>query len=62
VFIQQLEAEAAEMWSFVNKKANKPWIWIALAVKTRQIIAFHVGNRSRDSAKELWANIPSQSR
>ena len=25
---------------------------------TRQIIAFHVGDRSRDSAKELWAKIP----
>jgi insertion element IS1 protein InsB len=25
--------------------------------KTRQIIAFHVGDRSRDSAKALWANI-----
>ena len=26
--------------------------------QTRQIIAFHVGDRSRDSAKQLWANIP----
>src|SRR5713101_5639430 len=25
---------------------------------TRQIIAFHVGDRSRDSAKALWANVP----
>jgi len=25
---------------------------------TRQIIAFHVGDRSRVSGKELWANIP----
>jgi insertion element IS1 protein InsB len=25
---------------------------------TRQIIAFHVSDRSRDSAKELWANTP----
>jgi insertion element IS1 protein InsB len=25
---------------------------------TRQVIAFHVGDRSRDSAKELWAKIP----
>ena len=27
--------------------------------KTRQIVAFHVGDRSRDSAKQLWANIPA---
>jgi insertion element IS1 protein InsB len=27
--------------------------------ETRQIIAFHVGDRSRDSAKQLWDNIPA---
>ena len=58
VVIRQLEAEADEMWSFVMKKANKQWIWIAMDAKTRQIIAFHVGDRSRDSARELWATIP----
>jgi insertion element IS1 protein InsB len=26
--------------------------------QTRQVIAFHVGDRSRDSAKALWAKIP----
>jgi insertion element IS1 protein InsB len=58
VVIRQLEAEADELWSFVQKKANKQWIWIAMDAKTRQIIAFHVGDRSRDSAKQLWAKIP----
>ena len=58
VVLHQLEAEADEMWSFVEKKANKQWLWIAMDATTRQIIAFHVGDRSRDSAKELWANIP----
>lgn len=46
------------MWSFVGKRANKQWIWIAMDANTRQVIAFHVGDRSRESAKELWANIP----
>ena len=27
--------------------------------QTRQILAFHVGDRSRDSAKQLWAKIPA---
>lgn len=58
VVIHQLEAEADEMWSFVGKKADKPWIWIAMDANTRQVIAFHVGDRSRESAQELWANIP----
>ena len=26
--------------------------------KTRQVIAFHVGDRSRKSAEALWAKIP----
>jgi IS1 family transposase len=30
--------------------------------QTRQIIAFHIGDRSRDSAKQLWANIPERYR
>jgi insertion element IS1 protein InsB len=58
VVIRQLEAEADEMWSFVGKRANKQWIWIAMDARTRQVIAFHVGDHSRDSAKQLWAKIP----
>jgi insertion element IS1 protein InsB len=56
VVILQLEAD--EMWSFVQKKANRQWIWIAMDAITCQVIAFHVGDRSRDGAKELWAKIP----
>jgi insertion element IS1 protein InsB len=58
VMIQRLEVEADEMSSFVQKKANKQWIWIAMDATTRQVIAFHVGARSRRSAKRLWAKIP----
>jgi IS1 family transposase/transposase-like protein len=58
VVIQRLEAEADEMWSFVGKKANKQWIWIAMDAKTRQVIAFHVGDRSHKSGEQLWAKIP----
>jgi IS1 family transposase len=58
VMIQRLEVEADEMASFVQKKANKQWIWIAMDATTRQVIAFHVGDRSRTSAQRLWAKIP----
>jgi len=58
VAIQRLEVEADEMQSFVKKKENKQWIWIAMDAKTRRVIAFHVGDRSRHSAKQLWAKIP----
>jgi insertion element IS1 protein InsB len=42
----------------VKKKVNKQWVWIAMDAITLQIIAFHVGDRSRGSAKALWAKIP----
>ena len=58
VWMYQLEAEADEMWSFVQKKANKQWIWLAMDATTRQIIAFHVGDWSRESAKALWSELP----
>jgi insertion element IS1 protein InsB len=57
--IQRLEVEADEMASFVKRKANKSWIWIAMDATSRQVIAFHVGDRSRRSAKRLWAKIPA---
>jgi insertion element IS1 protein InsB len=58
IMIQRLEVEADDMSSFVQKKANKHWIWLAMDTKTRQIIAFHVGDRRRKSARRLWAKIP----
>jgi insertion element IS1 protein InsB len=58
VMVQRLEVEADEMSSFVKKKVNKQWIWLAMDAKTRQVVAFHIGDRSRKSAKQLWAKIP----
>jgi insertion element IS1 protein InsB len=52
------DAKADEKWSFVGKKRNEPWIWIAMDTKTRQIIPLYVGNLRCDNAKELWGNIP----
>ncbi len=50
--------EADELWSFVAKRENKRWIWLILERRTRQIIALHIGDRSRDSALALWAKVP----
>lgn len=58
VIILKFEVEADEMWSFVGKKKNKQWIWIAMDAKTRQVIAFHVGDRGRKGARLLWEKIP----
>jgi insertion element IS1 protein InsB len=58
VRIQRLEVEADEMASLVQRKAHKQWIWLAMDATTRQVLAWHVGDRSRRSAKRLWAKIP----
>jgi insertion element IS1 protein InsB len=59
LIIRGFEAEADERHSFVKNKANEPWIGLAMDRITRQIIAFHVGDRSRKRAQQLWANRPA---
>ena len=58
MILQRLEAELDELWSFVGKKTNRQWVWIAMDAATRQVIAFPVGDRSQASAEQLWANLP----
>ena len=41
--------ELDELWSFVLKKANRSWIWIALCRKTRQVVAYAIGDRSKET-------------
>src|SRR6266849_794232 len=59
VILHRLEAEVDELWSFVGKKTNRQWVWITLDATTRQVIAFPVGDRSRQSAEQLWQCIPA---
>jgi len=47
-----------EMWSFVGKKADKEWIWIALEKQSRKIIGLHIGDRSITGAIALYESIP----
>ncbi len=46
------------MWSFVGKKKNKQWIWLALDVDSRQIVGVYVGSRDQNGAKGLWDSLP----
>ena len=48
-----------ELWSFVGNKAQKRWVWLALCCRTRQVIAYWVGDRSENSALTLWRRIPN---
>jgi IS1 transposase len=62
VVIRQRAAEADERWSVVRQKAHKRWLGSAMAARTRQVIACHVGARSRERAKQVWAKMPVVSR
>ena len=46
------------MWSFVGKKQQKYWIWLALDVDTSEIVGLYVGDRSEVGARQLWASLP----
>ena len=50
--------ELDELWSFVGRKANQQWIWIALERQTRRIVGFAVGDRSAATCRKLWASLP----
>lgn len=50
--------ELDELWSFVLKKTRKRWIWLALCRKTRQVVAYFIGDRSEASCRKLWERVP----
>src|SRR4051812_11015626 len=53
-----LVLELDELWSFVGKKADKRWVWIALARHSRQVVAYAIGDRSERTCRRLWERIP----
>ena len=54
--------ELDELWSFVGGKAQTLWLWVALCRRTRQIIAWTLGDRSLQGAYDLRASLPKDYR
>ena len=50
--------ELDELWSFVFAKRNKVWLWLALCRRTRQVVAYALGDRSEATCRLLWNRIP----
>lgn len=50
--------ELDEVWSFVYRRKNKRWTWTALCRRTKQIVAFVIGDRSAKICRRLWNKIP----
>jgi len=56
----RLTIECDEMWSFVVSKENQFYIWLAIDRDTREIVGCFVGDRTRISARKLWASLPDE--
>ena len=54
----RLTIECDEMWSFVEMRVNKKWIWLAIDCDSREIVGLHVGSRNQAGAKGLWKSLP----
>jgi insertion element IS1 protein InsB len=54
-----LTIECDELWSFVGKKENKCWVWLAIDADSREIVGVHVGDRGRGGAQALWWSLPA---
>jgi IS1 family transposase/transposase-like protein len=54
----KLVIECDELWSFVDRKKNEVYIWLAIDRNSRKIVGCFVGNRTRKSASKLWASLP----
>ncbi len=46
------------MWSYVGKKREVWWIWVALDADTRRVVAMVAGDRSEFTARCLWDALP----
>lgn len=54
----RLTIECDEMWSFVQRKNQTYYIWLAIDRDTKEIVGCYIGDRSRKSAEKLWASLP----
>jgi len=50
--------ECDEMWSFVERQKNEVYIWLAIDRNSRKIVGCYIGDRTRKSARKLWADLP----
>ena len=56
--LQVFGIQADELWSFVQKKTKKRWIWVAYDPVHRLVIAYYIGGRGKKAAMKFWDKIP----
>ena len=57
--LQVFGLQADELWSFVQKKKNKRWVWVAYDPVHRMVVAYHIGGRGKKAARQFWNKIPT---
>ena len=61
-YLSSYKVEIDEMYSFVNSKGNKVWIWVLLDKISGKILAHTTGDRSEKTFKKLLKSIPKDIR
>ena len=54
----KLTIQCDELWSFVDNKGNKQWVWLALDADTREIVGVYIGARDEAAARGLIDSLP----
>lgn len=60
--LQTIELQIDEMWSFVDCKNNKQWIWIVYCPAIKQVLAMHIGGRGKEDLWLLLEQLPERLR
>jgi IS1 family transposase/transposase-like protein len=55
----KLIIQCDELWSFVDNKGNKQWVWLALDSDTREIVGCYISARDEGAARQLWNSLPT---
>jgi insertion element IS1 protein InsB len=54
----RLVVECDELWSFVLKKKEKQWVWIAKDRDSGYVVGLYIGSRGIEGAQGLWNSLP----
>jgi hypothetical protein len=54
----KLTIQCDELWSFVDHKGNKQWVWLGLDAETREIVGVDIGARDESAARKLGNSLP----
>jgi IS1 family transposase len=50
--------ECDEIWSFVQNKDEKQWVWLAKDRDSQYIVGVYIGSRGIEGAQGLWNSLP----